>query len=1217
MPTEPLKLFYCYARADARLRKRLDEHLTLLTREQVLSEWYDGEIVAGQAWEEEIHQHLRDAHIILLLVSAAFLASDYCYDVEMKKALERHEEGTARVIPVILRDCDWKIAPLNKLQALPGNAKPVTMWTNKDAAFADVARGIRKAAETLHENPFATDTPPVPRKKRVQKGMVAEERVMIDTPTAELDGSTLTKPINRYLKEISTASEHADYELGLRAPFQNLLTEVARLVGWHLVPEQPLENNIRPDGVLRDTNNLRRGYWEAKGPAGNLNKEIHEKINKGYPLTNTIFENTIRAVLYQNDNKFAEYDLRKFDDVYDLLIQFFTHTEPHIERFQTAVIEFKKRIPALANDLLGIIDDGHKKNPEFQRAFASFAEICRTSLNPNLSDKAIDEMLVQHLLTERLFRTVFNNPDFVNRNIIAAEIEKVIYALTIHSFNRQDFFQRLDRYYVAIEGTAQGITSWTERQEFLNTVYEGFFQGFSVKQADVHGIVYTPQEIVDFMCASVEEVLKREFDLSIADPGVKILDPATGTGNFIVNLIRHHIPGRYLQEKYKNDLFCNEITLLPYYIASLNIEHEYYAKMGEYEPFEGICFADTLELAEGQQLSLFVEKNTERVQREKDAQIMVVIGNPPYNVGQLNENDNNKNRKYPIIDGRIHETYAKASKASNKNALSDVYVKFFRWATDRLAGRDGIVCLVTNNSFVDQIAFDGMRQYLQRDFTQIYHLDLHGNVRKNPKLSGTTHNVFGIQVGVGITIAVRSTQNPKRAIYYYRVPEYWRKAEKLGFLQENRSIANINWQELRPDERYSWITEGLHTEFPSFLPLGTKEAKTQLLDAKAIFRTYSGGVKTNRDTWVYDFSFTSLVERSKHFIEVYNSEVDRWRRRGDNTSSVDDFVIYDDTKIKWSRDLKLDLQRGHYAEFKESKLRVSLCRPFCKQWLFFDRILNEEVYQLPQFFPTVISETENIGICLSAIGTSKSFHCLAVDCIPDIHLTGDTQCFPYYTYSEDGTNRRENITDWALQQFQTKYGPDVTKWDIFHYVYGILHHPQYRERYAENLKRDLPHIPFLHTAEAFFTCVNIGKQLMDLHINYEQAKEYKKLDWIETKGVPLSYTVEKMRLSTDKRVVVVNESLRLGPVPPECFEYRLGNRSALEWIIDQYQVSEDKRSGIKSDPNRYDDPTYIVRLVGKVVTVSVETVRLVKEIAQAVKMEDWLPESVEVEGTHV
>ncbi len=368
--------------------------------------------------------------------------------------------------------------------------------------------------------------------------------------------------------------------------------------------------------------------------------------------------------------------------------------------------EFKERVPELARALLTIIEREYKQNKKFIAAFYAFAELCRQSLDPTISTEVINEMLVQHLLTERLFRTVFDNSDFVDRNVIAVEIEKVIQALTSRAFNRHEFLKALDRFYVAIEAAARSIDGWLERQHFLDTVYERFFQGYSVKRADTYGIVYTPQEIVDFMCASVEEVLQREFCTSIAEPGVQIIDPCVGTGSYIVNLL-HRLPNSRLKYKYEHDLFCNEIMLLPYYIASLNIEHEYYSRMGQYEPFEGICFADTLELAEGKQLSMFVEENTERVQREKDAQIMVVIGNPPYNMGQKNENDNNKNRRYPVVDGRIRETYAKDSQAQLNNKLYDPYVRFFRWAIDRLQGRDGMVCFVTNNSFVEQIALMG------------------------------------------------------------------------------------------------------------------------------------------------------------------------------------------------------------------------------------------------------------------------------------------------------------------------------------------------------------------------------------------------------------------------------------------------------------------------------------------------------------------------------
>ncbi len=1019
--------------------------------------------------------------------------------------------------------------------------------------------------------------------------------------------SALKKSVDSYYAALEEyKGKNVTHETALRSAFQSLLAAFAQTVGWTLVPEQKLtvgKHIIRPDGTLRDAINLRCGYWEAKDADDDLDVEIRKKITSGYPTTNSIFEDTRRAVLYQDGRREFEADLTQQRQLIDLLERFIHYKDPNIEGFERAVREFKETIPDLAHGLKDRIKAEHARNKAFVAAFGTFLELCHSSLDPHMSSETVDEMLVQHLLTERLFRTIFNNPDFANRNVIAREIEKVIQALTSREFNRYEFLKSLDRYYIAIEEAARTLPDWTEKQHFLNTVYESFFQGFSTKQADTHGIVYTPQEIVDFMCASVDVVLQREFSTSLSEPSVQILDPATGTGNFLVNLIQKHINGSDLAYKYQNDLFCNEIMLLPYYIASLNIEHAYYERTHEYTPFEGIAFADTLNI-EGQRvqqekLAIFSERNTERVIRENNAPIMVVIGNPPYNVGQLNENDNNKNRKYSVVDERINKTYAKDSKATLNTKLYDAYVKFFRWAVDRLRGRDGIICFVSNNSFVDQIAFDGMRKNLLKDFNQIYHLDLHGNVRKNPKLSGTTHNVFGIQVGVGITIAARISSSPARKLYYYRVPEFWRKTEKLAFLARSGNIDGITWQELLPDEKYNWITEGLQSDFANFLPMGTKEAKlARQAEVQTLFKTYSLGISTNRDSVVYNFNYQNLSTRIESFIENYNAEVARWFRN-ERPKDVDNFVHYD--KIKWSRNLKRDLQNEHYAQFTTEAIRKSLVRPYLNKWLYYADILIDERGTTNSIFPTAFAENENKTICISGVGSNKPFQCLVSNTIPCLDLLEKTQCFPYYTYAEDGSSRRENITDWALAQFRAQYGDAVTKWDIFHYVYAMLHHPMYRERYAENLKRDLPRIPLLPEREAFAICVRVGKALMELHLHYETVKPYR-LTPIENREVPVDWRVKKMKLTPAKDAVIVNEWLTLANVPQECFQYRLGNRSALEWVLDQYQVSKDARSEIVSDPNCDDDPQYIAQLVQKVVRVSMETMALVRELEEGVRV---------------
>ncbi len=451
-------------------------------------------------------------------------------------------------------------------------------------------------------------------------------------------------------------------------------------------------------------------------------------------------------------------------------------------------------------------------------------------------------------------------------------------------------------------------------------------------------------------------------------------------------------------------------------------------------------------------------------------------------------------------------------------------------------------------------------------------------------------------------------------LYYYRVPEYWRKTEKLAFLKQ-KNLSDIEWQELQPDGKNAWLTENLRPEFDIFLPIGNKESKlirdieAGSTEVKTIFKKFSQGAQTNRDSWMYDFDEERLTLKVKSMIETYNTEISRWIRVG-SPKDIDSFVLSDEKRIKWSSRLKECFARKIQANFRASAIRRATYRPYTRQFLYFDNVLTHRQGTFPTIFPTDSSELENIIICTVGIGSDYQTY-LASNTIVDLKcgVSGNSgiQCFPYYTYAEDGSNRRENITDWALAQFRGQYGEEVTKWDIFHYVYAMLHHPVYRERYAENLKRDLPRIPLLSQREAFASCVRIGKALMELHLNYETVKE-SRLKWLENKDVPISWRVEKMKLSSEKDALRVNEWLTLTGIPQECFQYRLGNRSALEWVIDQYQVSTDARSGIVSDPNQEDDEQYIVRLVGKVVTVSVETVKLVHELEQAVKQEEWIHE---------
>ncbi|MGA2263516.1 MAG: type ISP restriction/modification enzyme, partial [Acidobacteriota bacterium] len=977
-------------------------------------------------------------------------------------------------------------------------------------------------------------------------------------PTLELKAAH--KPVQNYYAALRQFEElGVRHESAVRSAFQNLLAHCARQHDWTLVPEWEIRRQrrmpLRVDGALVDNFRLTHGFWEAKDIHDDLRREVRRKFEAGYPRDNILFQTPRRALLYQNDTLAIDADLTRPQALIDTLALLFSYTAPEYDQWERAVSEFQERVPELARGLVEIIERERKTNQRFIRAFADFSSLARRSINPNLADAAVEEMLIQHLLTERLFRTIFNNSDFARRNIIAAEIEKVIDALTSQSFSRADFLRKLDRFYVAIEQAAATISDFSQKQQFLNTVYEKFFQGFCVKVADTHGIVYTPPSIVRFMVKSVAEILEKEFGKTLGSKGVHILDPFVGTGNFIVHLMRE-IPRSELPYKFANELHANEIMLLPYYIASMNIEHEFYEATGKYEAFEGICLVDTFEMAEAKQMDLFTEANTARVKRQKESPIFVVIGNPPYNANQADENDNNKNRKYPVIDKRIAATYAADSKATLRNKLSDPYIKAFRWASDRI-GNEGIIAFVTNNGFLDNIACDGMRKNLAQEFDAIYVVDLKGNIRKDSMREGIPlgekHTVFGLAAMVGICICflIKNSNRESRQILIHEVPFRSSRTEKFGLLDRSESLLTLEWIEITPDVRYTWLRRGLDNDFESFIPLGSKIAKHAEVEGDGvIFKTYSLGVATNRDDWIYDFVETALVAKVTQMLANYNTEVARFSAasRKNRKVSVDEFINADQTYLKWTDRLKHAMAARKEKDFDNTLVRDALYRPYTRTFLYFDDLLVHRRYKQHHFFPK--PESKNLAICLTSIGSEKPFMVMLSRFICDLHFTGPAtgaQSFPFYSYAEDGSNRRENITDWALKEFRTQYREQkISKWEIFHYVYAVLHHPQYRERYAANLRRELPRIPF---APDFHGFAAAGKRLAELHVNYEQQPEYY---WhrIENRKAPLSYRVEKMKLSKDKTSIVYNEFLTIAGIPPETHEYRLGNRSALEWVID-------------------------------------------------------------------
>lgn len=1009
--------------------------------------------------------------------------------------------------------------------------------------------------------------------------------------------STIPRPYQEYLEELHEMEVRgATHEDATRVAFQNLLDKASRPRNLRVVAEKPVRTAdgriVIPDGQLMDPFNVVYGSWEAKRDGTDLHREVERKIRAGYPTDNLLIENTRHALLLQNGEIQGTYALREWEQAQRAVARFVSYRRPEMERFHAAADEFNQRIPQLAAGLEAIIARQKQENPRFRQALEAFLEVCRESVNGATRMQDVEDMLRQHLLTERIFRSVFRNPDFVLRNPVARALQDVVQALIGPHFSSMDLLRDVEPFYEALESAAKTIHSYDEKQQFLHTVYERFFQRVSTRTADTHGIVYTPEPIVKWMVRSVDALLKDRLGASLNDPGVHVLDPCTGTGKFIQEVLRH-LDRRVLEDKYRGEIHCNEVLLLPYYVAAQNIEHEYFERVGAYEPFPGICFADTLEMARTQ-YSMLTPANTQRMQAQEEAQVRVILGNPPYNVGQRNENDDNRNRGYALTDARIRETYGRGSSASCSSRLYDMYVRFFRWASDRLRGGNGVVCLVTNNSFLDQVVFDGMRRALLREFTDVYVLDLGGNVRRNPRLSGTRHNVFGIQVGVAVTLLVRrkGDEGGTGTLHYARVGEYWTRAEKLRYLQDHEDCTKIAWTVLRPDARGNWLTTGLASDYPDFLPMGSKGAKQGEAGAEEpVFSTFTLGVSTNRDAWVYGRSREALLGNVERMVDTFNGDLGRWMAAG-RPREVDGLVTRDDTRIKWSSRMKDLLRRGAGGTVQPRSVRSVMYRPFSRQLLYYDPLVIDRPGLFGAVYPTPKAERENVTLCVTDAGAEKPWMVLATRAITDLHLVGagaGTQCFPLYLYGPGG-ERTDNVGRAALAEYRARYGPEVRAEDVFHYVYGLLHSPAYRERFGENLKRELPRVPFV-SPEHFRGFVDAGRALVGLHADYDGVQPYP-LEERFTRN-PGSYRVERMKLAADRTEIVVNPSLTLRGVPEEAFRYQLGSRSALEWVLDQQQVRRDARSGIVNDPYDPDRPRAVVDLVEKVIRVSLDTMRIV------------------------
>lgn len=986
-------------------------------------------------------------------------------------------------------------------------------------------------------------------------------------------------------------------ESSVRKPFQDLLEAYARQRNLEMIAELDYRtrkgHTIYPDGTLKDALRQDWGYWESKDEYDDLNLEIEKKFAKGYPCNNILFEDTQTAVLYQACEEVARVDFLDAAALDALLTQFVSYESREVREFREAIENFTSDIPALGEMLREAIRTQYEQNASFQKAAKDFLELCQEAINPNMDLADVREMIVQHVLTEDIFITIFDEPQFHRENIIAHELGEVV-GTFYKGQVRREIDGRIAVYTRAIKARAAQIYNHQEKQKFLKVLYENFYKAYNPKAADRLGIVYTPNEIVRFMIEAADHLCFKHFGKTLGDVGVDILDPTTGTGTYVTELIEY-LPPHQLEHKYKHELHCNEVAILPYYIANLNIEYTYKQKMGRYEPFENIVFVDTLDnmgfkTGYVRQLGLFglTDENSERIERQNKRDISIIIGNPPYNTHQINFNEGNPNRKYPSIDSRIQDTYIKQSNAQNLTKLYDMYTRFYRWASDRL-GDNGIICFITNNSFIDARTYDGFRKSIKDEFDYAYIIDLGGNIRKLSGRDGIflneEHTIFGVAAAVGIAIMFLVKKESKQKLpckinYIHPCDIRATRNEKISYIREH-PFREIPFQEIKPDRKNNWINI-TDNDWDELIPVASKQTKQSKISGEidSIFKQFSMGMVTARDDWAIDFSETNLANKMGFFTEMYNA----------HSPETGDF----DTTIKWSRNLKRNLRRGLKETFDKNRIRPILYRPFCKFFVY-----DSDIFINDKAVASEMLNQDDYLISFTAPGSEKPFLSLVSNNAVDYHLTSAgciAQCLPFHRYDDLG-NRVDNITKWALRQFKQHYPQStISKKDIFHYVYAVLHNPLYRAKYKLNLKREFPRIPFYENFEQWAAW---GEQLMQLHLNYETSDPFP----LERTDIDLDDTRKayKARLKANKKNgrIELDTITTLSGIPKEAWEYKLGNRSALEWILDRYKERKPRDPTIREKFNTYrfiDYKEQVIDLLMRVCTVSVETMKIINQM---------------------
>jgi predicted helicase len=853
-------------------------------------------------------------------------------------------------------------------------------------------------------------------------------------------------------------------------------------------------------------------------------------------------------------------------------------------------------------------------------AFGNFLEGLQKNINPSIDENQAIEMLSQHIITKPVFEALFEGYSFVKNNVVSIAMQNMTAILDEQALEKDA--EALQKFYESVKMRAAGIDNAEGKQRIIIELYDKFFKTAFPKMVEQLGIVYTPVECVDFIIHSVNDILQKEFGRSLTDENVHILDPFTGTGTFITRLFQSGlIKEEDLRRKYKHEIHANEIVLLAYYIAAVNIENAFHDAtidptdgIGKeiYIPYEGICLTDTFQLGESdnseKMFSEMFPQNSERVQRQKKAPLRVIMGNPPYSIGQKSANDNAQNQSYPKLDADIAKTYAKLSNAGLNKSLYDAYIKAFRWSSDRLDDNGGIIAFISNGAWLDGNSTDGFRKSLEKEFSSIYVFNLRGNQRTSGELSRKEGGkIFGSgsRTPISITFLIKNpdAKQKKATVHYHDIGDYLTQQDKLKLVTKFGSISNekMSWKTLEPNEHGDWISMR-NSAFDEYIPLNPE--KKFDANAKSFFIAQSLGTLTARDAWVSNFSKTELSKNINKTIEHYNEQ------RELLISGEINEPIADSTKGSWSRDWQNQVKKNIPFYEEKEEYRISQYRPFVKSNTYFADNLNQERYQLTKIFPK--NDIDNLVIITTGAGAGKPFSVLPVNNIPNYDFIEKSNCFPLYYYEENNHAqkglfdtgdksdyiRRDGVSDFILERAKKQYGKNVSKEDIFYYVYGFLHCPEYREMFANDLKKMLPRLPLVEDVKDFWKFSNEGRKLAELHINYETVPAY---DGVILKGAESEfYTVEKMRFpkKDQKDSIIYNSKISISNIPAAAYEYVVNGKSAIEWVMERYAVTTHKDSGIKNDPNDWatevGNPRYILDLVLSIINVSVQTVEIVK-----------------------